>query len=70
MHVFNFDKKLMEIAERAQDKAFDSFLRIEKNCCHNRDPPATATVTTAGTRLTRFMQRPSGRRTPWCVTAL
>lgn len=37
MHVFNFDKKLMEIAERAQDKAFDSFLRIEKNCCHNSE---------------------------------
>lgn len=37
MHVFNFNEKLMEIAERAQDKAFDSFLRIEKNCCHNSE---------------------------------
>ncbi|MCM1297961.1 MAG: methionine gamma-lyase family protein [Firmicutes bacterium] len=37
MHVFNFDKKLTEIAEKAQDKVFDTFLRIEKNCCHNSE---------------------------------
>ncbi len=37
MHIFNFDKKLTEIAEKAQDKAFDSFIRIEKNCCRNSE---------------------------------
>lgn len=37
MHVFNFDKKLMEIADKVREKVFESFVRIEKNCCHNSE---------------------------------
>ena len=80
---FQFDERLLKLAERAEERAAGQFRRIEETKRWNSQKmlaafqrarvsessfvPAAATATGAGTSWTRSTPAPLGPRTPWCA---